>query len=193
MSRLIITNKGEELVNKNEEVVFTRLIVSDDIINISDSNIKNIIEFNNIVNEVGISAIVKSSDSVVEIFAVENNRYTEKEYFSKTVGIMAQGTDEVEILFGICLDYQNFMYKFNNRNATGATYHLIIEVDNSLLYSAVLDDDGIISYKYIEVIEAESEKHINSSFLSETGIHGLRYYNGLFYVFVDDKWILCES
>lgn len=174
MQNLVITDAGRELIAQmlaeRTAVTFTRICTSD--WDYSTEDLKSLTGMQEIRQEVPISQIVKQDSARVEVMGAVDNRQLAEGYYIRAVGLYAKGEAGEELLYAVSIsEHPDYMPAFGGSTLSGVTFRLLTRVGQT---DQVITD--INPGVYVSV--GQFQEHIAAAVQTETGVHGLRYFNG---------------
>lgn len=132
---LVMTNQGNALAAKllagESTIVFTRIVTSEQ--DYSDCDLKTLEELE-IKQDTLVSRVERDGDSVVTVYGTLDARGIAEGYYIRAVGLYAQDTEGIEILYAVVADvFPKFLAPYNdgNRIVSGATFKLHVKVGNA--------------------------------------------------------------
>ncbi len=134
MQKLIITEKGKEVISKllSEEstITFTKIVLSD--FDYGTTNLEKLISINNIKQTSLISSISKIDNSTVQITASIDNAELEERYYIKALGIYVE-ENGLEFLLAVSVELESpdCMFEYNGHNTMSLDYTINVKVDNA--------------------------------------------------------------
>lgn len=135
MQNLIITDKGKELiaglVAGSLTARFTKIQTTD--YNYSGMDLEKLTSIYAPKQTAAVSKVTRTDVNIVEVTAAIDNKDLTDGYYVRAVGLFAQTSRNVEILYGIAVETQNpdYMPAFGGKSSTGITYRFSTKVDNS--------------------------------------------------------------
>ncbi len=164
MRDLIITAVGEALVaglvGGDAKARFTKICAScKDYSELGRDGLRELSALDGICQSAAVSGTRRVDGSVVEITAAMDNTGLEAGYYTRALGVYAEGGDGSEILFAVCAEGGSpfYMPPFSGGTVSGISYKLRVKVSDSGIINV-----GASSDVYATAFQLDNEvKRIN--------------------------------
>lgn len=194
MENMIVTNKGRELmaeaISQNISANFSHIAVSEkDYSNYTTTTLEYLNTMEDIVGVGSISDVIVNDYSTLEVYSFINNKDLEKSYNIRALGLYAKNLLGEEILYGISIVLNNpdNMPVYDGENVVGITYKLITKFSNTYGVSLLISEPASVHWQDLERWLSVMSEHHNKTIVSQSGVHGLRYYNDSLQIYDEDS------
>lgn len=200
MENLVITNWGKsviaEMISENNTLNFTYIAITDsdlrqtgNLEDIQSSDLAGKIKQMANVNEVK-----KLDTDLVEIQTVLDNSNLVNGYLIRGIALIARDAAGTEEVFAISVeasgDQAGYMPPFENKGITTINYKLKVRVGNTQQVTVIIDPETYAPMTKVIEIETQLDNHIPKSVVSEDGVHGIRYFDGVLEVLLETgEWM----
>ncbi len=182
MKDFIITASGQSLITRmiagTSMATFTKIKTSDHEYT-ADALVK-LTDLDDVKQEVDISKVTRTDTSTVEVVATMENKGLTDGYYVKVLGLYAKDSvNQTEILFGVSTETEtpDYMPAFGGKTASAITYRLNIKVDVADRVEIVINPVATATIEQVENVERIINMHEQTDACSETGVHGIRYFD----------------
>ena len=133
-TKLIITNKGKELLSESaisiNKIKFTRVSTSDRAY--MEDEIANLTDLDSIKQTNNISSIAVQANGKIKIEAAFENRELSEGYFIKAIGIYAKSGSSAEVLYAVAIEKTGrySIPAYNNATVNAVYLKLFLLVEN---------------------------------------------------------------
>ena len=182
MQNLVITNKGQELMAKliagTSTATFTKICTSD--YDYTNTNLEELLTMYQIKQETLVSKVSRTDTTMVEVLGAINNTELTEGYYIRGVGLFAEDSDGVEILYAISITTTpDYMPSFSGSTVSGVTFRLNTKVDNSSQVTLEVNPAAVPTIEQVNQISNIITIHSQAMIASEEGVHGFRYFNDI--------------
>lgn len=200
MENLVITNWGKsviaEMISENNTLNFTHIAITDsdltqigNLEDIQSSDLDGKIKHLANVNEVK-----KLDTDIVEIQTVLDNSQLVNGYLIRGIALIARDAAGTEEVFAISVeasgDQAGYMPPFENKGITTINYKLKVRVENTQQVTVIIDPETYAPMTKVIEIETQLDNHLPKSVVSEDGVHGIRYFDGVLEVLLETgEWM----
>lgn len=153
-SRLILTQKGQELLSKimigMGGIQFTKVRTSAQKYEIGE--LEKLTELSEIKQVVSVSNLVRTSPSAIKVEALFTNTGLAEGYYLRSMGLYAIDPDWGEILYAVTVEQTGSCYlpSYNGITVSGIQTQLVTCVGNAEKISLEVDPAGMVSVSFLQ-------------------------------------------
>lgn len=199
MNDLVITNAGQQLMARmiagTSTATFTKIQTTD--YDYSSATLENLTSLTDVKQTALVSKVERTDTTNVEVLAAIDNSAILTGYYVKALGLFAKDSNDVEILYAVSIDTTNpdYMPAYGGKTVTGISYRLNTKVDVSSQVTIEVNPAATPTIEQVELVQQNLNTHAAGTIYSETGVHGLRYYNDALQVYdtENQEWVDIET